>query len=85
MAEGQQLAHSATVRSASRQMSRGRREGATVKRYKAMIWIRDSDKRGKRVSIEAENLRKAKEELEAQYGEGNVFNLYNEEDAARPR
>jgi hypothetical protein len=34
----------------------------------------------------AENLQKAKEKLEKQYGEGTtVFNLHNEEDAERPR
>jgi hypothetical protein len=55
------------------------------KLYRAMIWIRDSDRPGQRVSVFAKNLKEAKERLEAEYGEGNVFNLHNEEDAARPR
>lgn len=50
-----------------------------------MIWVRDSDRPGLRVSVLAENLKEAKEKLEAEYGEGNVFDLHNEEDAARPR
>jgi hypothetical protein len=50
-----------------------------------MIWIRDSGGPGQRVSVLAENLKEAKEKLEAEYGEGNVFDLHNEEDAARPR
>jgi len=53
--------------------------------YKAMIWTRDSDKPGQRVSALAESLQEAKEKLEAQYGEGNVYDLHNEEDAKRPR
>jgi hypothetical protein len=56
-----------------------------MKRYKAMIWVQGSDKAGRRVSVEAEGLKQAREELEAQYGEGNVFDLHCEEDASRPR
>jgi hypothetical protein len=56
-----------------------------VKLYRAMIWVRDSDRPGQRVSVLAENLKKVKEKLEAEYGEGNVFDLHNDEDAARPR
>ncbi len=56
-----------------------------VKRYLAMVWIRGSDEPGERVSVVAENLTDAMEALEEKYGEGNVFNLHNEEDAARPR
>jgi hypothetical protein len=33
----------------------------------------------------AENLEDAKRKLEAQYGEGHVFSLWNEEDAKKPR
>ena len=50
-----------------------------------MIWMRDSDKPGKRVQCRCRESRKAKEQLEPQYGEGNVFDLHNEEDAKRPR
>jgi hypothetical protein len=55
------------------------------KRYLAMVWVRDSDRPGQRVSVLAESLGEAKRKLEAEYGEGNVFDLHNEEDAARPR
>jgi len=56
-----------------------------VKLYRAMIWVRDSDRPGQRVSVLAESLEQAKKKLEEEYGEGNVFDLHNEEDAARPR
>jgi hypothetical protein len=56
-----------------------------LKLYRATIWIRDSDRPGRRVSVLAETLKEALEKLEAEYGEGNVFDLHNEEDAARPR
>ena len=50
-----------------------------------MIWEDDSRKPGRRVSVLAESLDQAKEQLEKEYGEGHVFDLHNEEDAARPR
>ena len=53
--------------------------------YRAMIWIRGSDRPGQRVSVIAETLSDAKKKLEAEHGEGNVFDLHNEEDAACPR
>ncbi|WP_157699780.1 hypothetical protein [Pseudorhodoplanes sinuspersici] len=56
-----------------------------MKIYKAMIWSDDPEKPGQRVSVAAENLDDAKRRLEAEYGEGRVFDLHNEEDAARPR
>jgi len=56
-----------------------------MKLYRAMIWIRGSDRPGLRVSVLAETLMEAKEKLEAEYGRGNVFDLHNVEDAARPR
>ncbi|WP_137933929.1 hypothetical protein [Mesorhizobium comanense] len=56
-----------------------------VKVYKAIIRTVDPDKPGERVSILAENLDEAKRQLEEEYGKGNVFSLYNEEDAERPR
>jgi len=61
------------------------RADRNVRPYHAIIWIRDSDRPGQRVSVLAENLKKAREKLEAEHGEGNVFNLHNEEDAERPR
>jgi hypothetical protein len=56
-----------------------------VKLYRAIVWKDGSDKSGERVSVFAENLAEAKKKLESEYGEGNVFDLHNEEDAARPR
>ncbi len=61
------------------------RPDRNVRMYHAIIWIRDSDRPSQRVSVLAETLREAKEKLEAEYGEGNVFDLHNKEDAARPR
>jgi hypothetical protein len=58
--------------------------GDEIKTYKAMIWD-DPSKPGRRVSVLAESLDDAKRQLEAEYGEGHVFDLHNEEDAARPR
>jgi hypothetical protein len=55
------------------------------KLFKAKIWRRGSDEPGQRVSVFAESLSEAKRLLEAEHGEGNVFDLHNEEDAARPR
>jgi hypothetical protein len=56
-----------------------------MKIYEAMIWENDPQKPGQRVTVLAESLDEAKKQLEAKYGEGRVFNLHNEEDAARPR
>lgn len=56
-----------------------------VKLYRAMIWTRDPDCPGQRVSVPAQSLEEAKAKLEAEYGDGNVFDLHNEEDASRPR
>jgi hypothetical protein len=56
-----------------------------MKNFKAIIWDDDPQKPGRRVNILAKNLDDAKKQLEAEYGEGHVFNLHNEEDASRPR
>jgi hypothetical protein len=56
-----------------------------VKLYRAMVWVGGSDQPGQRVSVLAENLDEAKKKLETEYGAGKVFDLHNEEDAARPR
>jgi hypothetical protein len=55
------------------------------KLYLAMIWVQGYDRPGTRVSVVAHNLDEAKEKLEAEYGEGNIFDLHNEDDAAAPR
>jgi len=57
----------------------------TVKLYHAIICVRDSDSLGRRVQVFAASLGEARKLLEAEYGKGNVFSVYNEEDAARPR
>jgi hypothetical protein len=54
-----------------------------MKLYHAMIWI--ADRPGQRMSVLAETIKEARKKLEAEYGKGNVFCLYNEEDAAKPR
>ncbi|MDE0838358.1 MAG: hypothetical protein OSB41_04820 [Kiritimatiellae bacterium] len=56
-----------------------------MKLYRAIIWVHNSDQPGQRVSVLAETLDEAMEKLEVKYGEGNVFDLHNEEDAAQPR
>jgi len=56
-----------------------------VKIYKAMIWSDDPNKPGQRVTVMAESLEAAKNQLEKDYGEGHVFDLHNEEDATQPR
>jgi hypothetical protein len=53
--------------------------------YKAMIWTPASNSPGRRVSILATTLEDAKEKLESEYGEGSVFDLHDEDDAAQPR
>lgn len=56
-----------------------------MRTYKAIIWDDDPQKPGQRVALLAENLDEAMKKLEEKYGEGRVYALYNEEDAARPR
>jgi hypothetical protein len=56
-----------------------------VRPYRAVIWTRDSDRPGQRVSVLAKGLTEAMERLEAEFGKGNVFDLHNEDDATRPR
>ena len=56
-----------------------------MKTYEAMVWANGPDQPGQRASVRARSLEDARERLEARYGKGSVFNLRNEEDAARPR
>lgn len=53
--------------------------------YRAIVWGQDPNKPGERVSVLAEDLDEAKRQLEKNYGEGNVFDLHNVEDADKPR
>lgn len=56
-----------------------------LKLYKAMVWASGPGTTGTRVTVEAENLVEAQQKLEAQYGEGNVYDLHNEQEASVPR
>ena len=53
--------------------------------YCAIIWVKDSEQAGKRVSVYALSLADARQQLEAEYGKGNVFDLHNPDDAEKPR
>lgn len=64
-------------------MKQSRREGNREKLHVGVIWI--GDKPGKRISVWAENPTAAREQVEAEYGNGHVISLYNEVDAERPR
>ena len=55
------------------------------KLYQALVLVNKSAKIHRRVSLFAKNINEAMEILESEYGVGNVFNLYNEEDADRSR
>jgi hypothetical protein len=57
----------------------------TTKTYQATIWTEGPEKPGKRVSVTADSITDAKRKLEADYGVGNIYDLHNEEDAAKPR
>jgi hypothetical protein len=56
-----------------------------IKLYHAIVWLPDTDTPGQRVSVYAKGPAEAMKLLELEYGEGNIFNLHNEEDAERPR
>lgn len=53
--------------------------------YRAVIWIRNSDEPGERVTVLAEDLDDAERQLKQEHGDDIVFSLYNDEDAASPR
>lgn len=52
--------------------------------YKAIIWETPSSV-GKRVAVIAESINAARMKLEAEYGEGTVFDLHSEIDVSTPR
>ena len=56
-----------------------------MKLFKAIIWSSDPGVPGCRVSVVAADLAEAKRQLEAEHGEGRVFDLHNEQEAARTR
>ena len=53
--------------------------------YRAIIWTKEQSRPGERVTVLAASLEEARKRLEAEHGEGTVFNLHNEDDANRPR
>ncbi len=53
--------------------------------YVAIIWTSDPSRSGQRVSVLAESLADAKKKLEAEHGEGTVFDLHDKDDARKPR
>jgi hypothetical protein len=59
--------------------------GVNMKVYRAMVWSDGPDQPGRRVSVMAVSLDHARQQLEAEYGQGSVFDLHNDDDAARPR
>jgi hypothetical protein len=61
-----------------------RGDDTVTKRHEAMIWT-DSDKLGLRVTVVAESLTEAREQLEMEHGERTAFDLHSEDDAERPR
>ena len=52
--------------------------------YQAIIWT-SPDSTGIRVDVFAPSLNEAKEKLEHKYGAGNVYNLHDPVEAAKPR
>lgn len=54
-----------------------------LKEYVGFIWI--GEEPGVRLSIMARSADEASGFVEAEYGSGHVYSLWNEEDSARPR
>lgn len=54
-----------------------------MREYVGMIWI--ADQPGIRLRISATSLDEARELVVAEYGEGHVISLWNEDDASKPR
>jgi hypothetical protein len=55
------------------------------RQYHAVVWARDDDKPGVRVTLRADSIEAATIALQAEHGKDAVFTLYNEEDASRVR
>ena len=54
-----------------------------VREYVGVIWI--ADQSGVRLRVDARSLEDARALVIAEYGEGHVISLRNEDDAASPR
>ena len=59
--------------------------GSELREYKAIVWAKDPNAKGQRVTYEAENLEQAEKLLVQQFGADAIYTLWNEEDANRPR
>jgi hypothetical protein len=57
-------------------------ESQPLREYVGFIWT--SPESEIRVRVQARSLREAKAAVAAEYGEGHVIVLWNEEDAAKP-
>lgn len=55
-----------------------------MKLYGALMWVRDSDQPGHRLTVLAASEAEAKRKLELEYG-GSVIDLHLESDDPRPR
>ena len=60
-------------------------EKPELREYKAIVWAKDPNAIGQRVTYMAENLEHARELMVQQFGEDVICTLWNEEDAHRPR
>jgi hypothetical protein len=56
-----------------------------LKLYNAIVWGKEPEAIGERVSVFAENSTEAKRKLQAIYGEHKVYFITNAEEASRPR
>jgi hypothetical protein len=58
-------------------------EDSPLREYVGFIWI--GDEPGVRLSVWARSADAARELVEAEYGSGHPYSIWNEEDASRPR
>ena len=54
-----------------------------LREYIGYIWI--DNEPGKRLSVFASSSNEAGQKVEAEYGKGHVFSIWNEEDSQKPR
>lgn len=62
-----------------------RRDALARRTYQAMIRVDDPLVPDRKVTVTASSLTDARAKLEAEHGQGTVFNLHNEVDSAKPR
>lgn len=58
-------------------------EDQPMRTYVGFVWI--EGRPGVRLSVPARSLEEARAAVEAEYGEGHVISLWNEDDASKPR